>query len=402
MFGEHGAADRKGPQSGVALPRASPVHVVAPVLVYDGLGSMGEYLALGMARAGAALSLSLLQHDLEGTTSELRELIGQRQAEPGDPTLILAWWGDHLDRYQRSPLFVNTVWETSQLPADWPARLNKARAVIVPTRFVAGVFRASGVNVPVEVVPQGIDPAVYHLEERPERASLTTLMVCVIRPRKNVAEGVQAWQQAFAGDPDARLVVKSRFGSVPLQTGDDRIQFVDSNEKTRGIAHWYRLADVVMALGNEGFGLPLVEAMATGLPVIALNAEGQTDVCEDAGDLVLSVPPSRWEPANEAPFGDCGVRAIPDVGATAARLRWVADHRDEARALGREASAWATRHRDVWEMGPAILELMEASLRPSLILRHATRPSSGIRAGTNSGLTRTPQRASYDQIRQYP
>src|SRR5262249_16815353 len=76
-----------------------------------------------------------------------------------------------------------------------------------------------------------------------------------------------------------------------------------------------------------------------------------------------------WEPAVEAPFGDCGFRAIPDVDATAARLRWVAEHRDEARALGREASAWATRHRDVWDMGPAILNLMEASLRPSRILR---------------------------------
>jgi glycosyltransferase involved in cell wall biosynthesis len=360
---------RKPP--GPAMPnRISPVRVVTPVFVYDGLGSMGEYLALGMARAGAELTLTLLRHDLEGVSPELRELLGQRPAASDDPTVILAWWGDHLDTYLRAPLFVNTMWETSRIPADWPARLNRARAIIVPTRFVADVFRSSGVHIPVHVVPQGIDPAVYHLEERAERQHLTTLMVGVVRPRKNVPEGIAAWQQAFSDDPDARLLIKSRFDCPPPDTGgDNRIRFVDSNETTRGIAHWYREADVLMALGNEGFGLPLVEAMATGMPVIALDAEGQSDTCADAGDLVLSVPAGRWERVVEAPFGDCGVRAVPDVDAVAARLRWVAEHREEAVALGRESSAWAIRNRDVWDMGPAILDLMEAGLRPSRLLR---------------------------------
>ena len=353
-----------------APPRISPVHVVAPVFVYDGLGSMGEYLVLGMARAGATPALTLLRHDLEGTSAELRELLGKQKTTVGDPTVILAWWGDRLDAYSRSPLFVNTMWETNRIPADWPARLNKVRAVIVPTRFVADVFRRCGVNVPVHVVPQGVDPAVYHFEERTERRGLTTLMVGVVCPRKNVTEGILAWQKAFADDPDARLLIKSRFGSAAPDTGDDRIRVVDSNETTRGIAHWYREADVLMALGNEGFGLPLVEAMATGMPVIALDAEGQSDVCRDAGGLVLSVPPGRQERVVEAPFGDCGVRAVPDVDAVAARLRWVAGHREEATALGRGSSAWAIRHRDVWDMGPAVLDLMEAAIRPSRILRH--------------------------------
>lgn len=361
---------RRKPQLSAPQTRISPVRVVAPVFVYDGLGSMGEYLVLGMARAGAAPTLTLLRHDLEGTFPELRGLLGSRAAASDDPTVILAWWGDRLAAYSRGPLFVNTMWETSRIPADWPARLNQARAVIVPTRFVAGVFRSCGVNVPVHVVPQGVDPAVYHLEERPGRQGLTTLMVGVVCPRKNMPEGILAWQKAFAGDPDARLLIKSRFGSPSPDTGgDDRIRFVDSNETTRGIAHWYREADVLMALGNEGFGLPLVEAMATGMPVIALDAEGQSDVCADAGDLVLSVPAGRWERVIQAPFGDCGIRAVPDVDAVAARLRWVAEHRDEATALGRELSAWAIRHRDVWDMGPAILDLMEAGLRPGRILR---------------------------------
>ena len=148
--------------------------------------------------------------------------------------------------------------------------------------------------------------------------------------------------------------------------------FVDSNETTRGIAHWYEQADVLIAAGSEGFGLPLVEAMATGLPVIALNSEGQSDVCEDAGpDCLLAVSPERWEEVNEAPFGRCGVRGVPGVEAMADRLRWVAEHRAEAREMGRRASDWVTKHRNIWTTGPGGARYRRALFAPPRALKSA-------------------------------
>ena len=88
---------------------------------------------------------------------------------------------------------------------------------------------------------------------------------------------------------------------------------------------------MLLALGNEGFGMPLVEGMATGLPVIALATEGQADVCREAGELVLSVGAAKWIPFSFPPFGECGIRAVPSVDEVADRLTWVATHRDEAR-----------------------------------------------------------------------
>jgi hypothetical protein len=126
---------------------------------------------------------------------------------------------------------------------------------------------------------------------------------------------------------------------------------------------------VLLALGNEGFGLPLVEGMATGLPVIALDSEGQSDVCSEAADCVLPVPPARWQVFDEAPFGRCGVRGIPSVEDVAERLRWVAQHRSEAQALGRAASEWTLAQRNIWAMGPALLAAMECHTRPTRPLR---------------------------------
>jgi len=356
------------------LPQAARVscnvRLVAPVLVYDGYGSMGEYLALGMSRAGAKVAVTPLRLDDNGTTDEFKELLrDSARQRPDEPTLCLAWWGDNLERFRSSELFVNTMWESSRIPSDWPGRLGCTRAVIVPSTFVADVFRRCGVSAPIEVVAQGVDPDVYHYEERPERDGLVTLMVGVFVPRKNVMQGVEAWQRAFDGDATARLIIKSRFGGARYASEDPRIAFVDSNETTRGIAHWYRRADVLMALGNEGFGLPLVEGMATGLPVIALDSEGQTDVCREAKGLLLPVAPERWEPVANPGRGDAGMRAIPSVAEVSGHLRWVSAHRLEAKAMGRAASRWALRRRNVWDMGPAVLDVMESRLAPPRPLR---------------------------------
>jgi glycosyltransferase involved in cell wall biosynthesis len=346
---------------------------------------MAEYLVRGLARAGASVNVVPLQLDLNGMSDELRDIVRRSQPLPEGPVLYFCWPRHDLDRFRgAADLFVNTMWETSRLPAEWPTRLNEARAVIVPTTFVARVCRDSGVDVPVEVVPEGIDPDVYGLVQRPEREGLTTLAVSTFVQRKNIDVAIAAWKRAFEGDPAARLIVKARFGYRNWTPDDPRITLVDENETTRGIAHWYAEADVLLALGSEGFGLPLVEGMATGLPVIALDSEGQHDVCTEARDLVLAVPAAHRREYDDGVFGRCGVHGRPDVEDVAARLRWVDSHRDEARAIGRAAAEWAPRARNVWDKGPAVLDVMERTVRPKRPLRRVATmwvPSFGTACG---------------------
>jgi glycosyltransferase involved in cell wall biosynthesis len=364
--------DRTLYRRAAAAPKPAPVTLAATFMVYDGYGSMAEYLALGMARAGADVHVEPFRIDPAGMSPEFRALWKRSRGDPDGIVLCHAWWGENLARFGSArDLFVKTAWESSRLPADWPDRLNEARAVLVPSRFTARVFRESGVSKPVEVIHEGVDPHVYPYFDRPRRRTLTTLVVGVLAPRKNFREAVAAWKLAFADDPDARLVLKARFQVDSYVPDDPRIEVVDVNEPTRGIAHWYERADILLALGNEGFGLPLVEGMATGLPAVALNAEAQSDVCSDAEGMLLPVPPKRWAPVDAAPFGPAGVRAIPDVEAAARRLRWAAEHRAEARAMGRRASRWAHRRRNVWDMGPAALEAIERHARTSRPLRRS-------------------------------
>jgi glycosyltransferase involved in cell wall biosynthesis len=331
---------------------------------------MAEHLVRGLVRAGATVNVAPLDLDTDGLSEEFLDIFTGSEQDLAGPVLYFSWPRPDLERFRGAhDLFINTMWETSRLPRDWPARLNEARAVIVPSQFVAGVFRKSGVNVPIEVVPEGVDPEIYRLVERPERDGLTTLIVATHVQRKNTDIAVAAWEHAFEADPSARLIVKSRYGYGNYIPGDPRISLVDSNEPTRGITHWYAQADVLLALGSEGFGLPLVEGMATGLPVIALNSEGQRDVCADARGLLLPVEPTRQRPYETPQFGRCGVHGAPAVQDVAERLRWVARHPREAREMGRAAAEWVAAERDIWRKAPAVLDVMERRVRPARPLR---------------------------------
>ena len=359
---------RTGAKARVRAPHT--LTVAAPFMLYDGYGSMAEYLVRGLVRAGAAVNVAPFDLDTAGLAPEFLDILAAARPEIAGPVLYFCWPRPDLERFRGArDLFINTMWETSRLPARWPARLNEARAVIVPSRFVAEVCRASGVEVPIKVVPEGVDPDVYGYIERPPREGLTTLVVATYVQRKNTDVAVAAWQQAFAGDPSARLIVKSRFGYGNYIPDDPRIELVDESEPTRGIAHFYARADVLLALGSEGFGLPLVEAMATGLPAIALDSEGQSDTCADARGLLLPVPATRRRPYADRVFGSCGSHGAPSVDNVARELRWVADHRDEARELGRAAASWARAERDVWAKAPAVLDIMEARVAPRRPLR---------------------------------
>jgi glycosyltransferase involved in cell wall biosynthesis len=86
---------------------------------------------------------------------------------------------------------------------------------------------------------------------------------------------------------------------------------------------------------------------------------------------------------------------VPSVEDVAERLRWVADHRDRARAMGRAASAWAHAERNIWDKGPAVLDLIEAFSYPARTLRRVPTfwvPSWGA-GGEIAAYTRRLRRA---------
>jgi len=120
------------------------------------------------------------------------------------------------------------------------------------------------------------------------------LFVSTIEPRKNVPTLVRAlWQLLECYKEDVHLVLaggrgwlfEDAFAVVEELKLDDRVHFV-GRVSSEDLLHLYNAAELLAHPAfYEGFGLPPLEAMACGLPVIVSNVASLPEVVGDAGLL---------------------------------------------------------------------------------------------------------------------
>jgi glycosyltransferase involved in cell wall biosynthesis len=98
---------------------------------------------------------------------------------------------------------------------------------------------------------------------------------------------------------------------------------------------------------GEGFGLPPLEAMATGLPTILADHSGMADFCDDRYNYPIrknKVTPAFRYPKN---WGKVGNWFEPDYEELKDLMLYVFDNQEEARTKGKEASDWVLKN---WTM----------------------------------------------------
>ena len=142
----------------------------------------------------------------------------------------------------------------------------------------------------VVVTPNGVDPAFASDGERPDGRPYL-LFVGALQPRKDPATAVEALallddelDLVLAGpekrDPEDVHRAVERLGL------DGRVRFLGHVEKPELAALYRGAACLVLPSRYEGFGLPVLEAMASGTPVVATRVGALPEVVRDAGVLV--------------------------------------------------------------------------------------------------------------------
>jgi glycosyltransferase involved in cell wall biosynthesis len=165
----------------------------------------------------------------------------------------------------------------------------------------------------VRAVPLGVAPAFFDapprgaLEDARRRHGLPerfVLFVGAFEPRKNLPRLVEAWRAVRARLPGTALVLAGRSGGDFQNVRDavKRLGLEDSVRTLGYVAQWelaslYRLATAfVLPSLCEGFGLPLLEAMAAGLPAAVSRTSALPEV---GGDAVMFFDPLRSESISE-------------------------------------------------------------------------------------------------------
>jgi glycosyltransferase involved in cell wall biosynthesis len=244
------------------------------------------------------------------------------------------------------------VWETDTLPARWPALLNRADRILVPSKFNAELCARCGVTRRVHVVPhirrnawsESARTAGLALRERLgiPAGHYVFYTIAVWNPRKAVGELVEVFAREFSVDDRVTLLVKTSAAAIHAEAAQsaasireliDRIVAEASRRTGRraasvavivqddmgggAIEAIHAAGDAYVSLTHgEAWGLGAFDAATLGKPVIITGWGGQLDYLgSDYPGLVryemtpvaahaLYQPGQRWATADGSHAGE--------------------------------------------------------------------------------------------------
>ncbi len=289
----------------------------------------------------------------------------QRQVRAGEKVIMITS-ADDFSRFPGAYKIGFPVFECTRFPQKWIEGIGQVDELWVPSKWALDVVRDNGItDKPIHIVPEGFDPGVFHPGLKTQSLwDGVFRFICVGKweVRKGQAELLQAYVQAFRGRTDVELTLichnpfikgfsvaqeieKLNLGSMPP------LRIITHFPSDAELAQLYADADCfVLPTKAEGWGLPIMEAMACGTPVIVPNHSALSEFVSSETAYVL--PTKGTTPVHDPLFfpnrGEAGEWAYIDVNDIAAQLLAVSGDRSAAMQRGLLA-AQMMRERWSWQ-----------------------------------------------------
>lgn len=320
---------------------------------------------------GLPQDMKSLAIELYQTQCRMNETIVVCHSEPG------AWYPPLFETFPCPPSFYHnfksvigrTMFETDRVNAEHVERCNRMDYVWVPTDFHVSTFVESGVD-PSKVVKivqpidvKFFDPVKYKPMDLASRAKLVLgsgmnksfvfLSIFKWEYRKGWDVLLKSYLKEFSKDDRVALYLLTNPYHTDRDFGNKILDFVENSDLREPVSGWaavyvidthiaqsefprvYKAADAfVLPTRGEGWGRPLVEAMAMSLPVIATNWSGPTEYLTE--DNSYPLPVDRMSEVMEGPFKG-HLWAEPSEYKLQVLMRQVMDNLTEAKAKGRKA-----------------------------------------------------------------
>jgi glycosyltransferase involved in cell wall biosynthesis len=255
-------------------------------------------------------------------------------------------------------------WELPRIPSSWIPMLNRVDIVLAASAFIKYALLADLSSSRVRYMPL---PAYVEPGEASDRQSWglpegTVVFISAFEMasdlnRKNPYAAIEAFNQAFTPSDDVILLIKLNNSGMAFSfdqhmetlrertSRNPRIILVDEVLDHRDVLSLFAAADVFVSLHRaEGLGLPMLEAMSLGKPVIATAWSGNVDFMNEQNACLVGydfvpVQGSSQAAYDEERLGAAARWADPRVDEAAAWMRRLADDGALRQEIGKRAAA---------------------------------------------------------------
>ncbi len=364
--------------------QAPDLTIVGSVKMSDGLGRHPVELIQAFHRDMAIGVLHTANPCFIGVPKGVRGIIKKKYRKQGNILLSFdsVWTPTyscikHLkEEYAESQLRIAySMFESSKIPPEWVTILNcYFDAVVVPDPYHLEVYKTSGVQTPIFVLPLVIN--LQNCLEKPLKKNCSTpfvfgnLSACI--ERKNQLLLIQAFHQAFGNSSDVLLKINSRY--IQPEYAEKIQNYLDQNhisnvlvsnvclDKHSYISFLIGLDSYVNISRGEGFSIQPREAMALGIPTIVSNNTAQTTIARSQLVSAIETPhkiPAVYDWNLSRSYGDWSTCSVDQV---AAALLDMYNNYSSHLKQSEKAREWAMQY-DFFHLKP----LYKMLLRPTYV-----------------------------------
>lgn len=167
-----------------------------------------------------------------------------------------------------------------------------SRIRVVAKRIEDSIRSRVPESTPISVLPIYVDRERFQLREKKQhpRFGLTALCIGRLEPEKNFSVAIEALREAREKGHDVGLVIvgsgSQREALKKLAVRREVFEYVEFVAHSEDLRPYYAYADIMLVpSAYEGYGMAIVEALASGVPVLATDV----GVAREAGAIITSV-----------------------------------------------------------------------------------------------------------------
>ena len=233
---------------------------------------------------------------------KLQELMKEGGSGEVHISLLDVVTASQTQEFPSHPSILFSVWESTEYPQQFIDNLKHYDQLWVPSEWQRAASIAQGVPEEfVKVVPEGVDPDVYKPKtvlfrkfDDPDKETFDFIHVGQWQPRKSTEEICRAFIKAFPTEQNVRLYLSAdtlfpsdNYGSTEERLKayileDPRIIPVHFEEREDYIKRLQSANCFVSCARSEGWGLPMIESIACGIPTIVSDWGGSAEYHDGA------------------------------------------------------------------------------------------------------------------------